>query len=435
MLAISAIALQSCKTEEETRHVSGQAPSVGFDFTLTKTKGDGKIFPFYTIGHFTNSSSADAFSYVWNFSDGQTLQQYSREPVHQWATGGDHVVTLTVISPGGKNTLSKPVTTPDPCTDDTWKQLTNCGEAQWILSPAKGAIEMFIDTIGWVSYDQVKPLDCQVNDIFVFRANGSFYYDNAGDVGLSGGSANPVCTPKTDDLNALNGDTFNLDKTIDGHPKIVFPRDTSIRRGSWLGITDSVIGNSYEIVSINTNEMLVQGRLASPSLKGQGVRLKFINLTSPAAFNNLLNGGDSKTWLLDPDSTAKAIVVGTEGNPSEYYAGGKLATCQVDDEYTFFSNNTVSYDAKGSTYQPGTYICGPDNSYTPVAFTVENVENGLSGVKEIKLPADAKYFIGIKDRAPENTYRILKLTPAGMTLMSGTSTGGVRHTMKFVPKK
>ncbi len=143
------------------------------------------------------------------------------------------------------------------------------------------------------------------------------------------------------------------------------------------------------------------------------------------------------TWKLDPLSAAP-IIVGNEGNPSEYHPGGPLAACQVNDEYTFaFVNNTfkLSYVANGDTFNGGNvdpnYNCGSDRSYEGV-FTFNTAVVG-AGIATLTLQGTPpSRFIGVTD-VSSNNYRIISISATEMVLRSGTSTETV-HQMRFVKK-
>ncbi|MFN0255092.1 lipocalin family protein [Pedobacter ureilyticus] len=137
------------------------------------------------------------------------------------------------------------------------------------------------------------------------------------------------------------------------------------------------------------------------------------------------------TWKLDASSTAP-IIVGTENNPGEYYPGGALSPCQVDDDYTFsFANNAfkLTYRANGQTLHGGN--CGSDRSYEST-FTFSKTVEG-AGIATITIPGSAPdRFIGITDPS-SNNYRIISITANEMVLRSGKSSEVV-HQMRFVKK-
>jgi len=142
-------------------------------------------------------------------------------------------------------------------------------------------------------------------------------------------------------------------------------------------------------------------------------------------------------WKLDGGSSAP-VIVGTEGNPSEYFGGGSLATCQLDDDYTFsFANNAfkVVYNAHGATFNGGNvepnYNCGSDRSYES-AFTFITAVEG-AGIATITIPnTPPNRFIGVTD-VSSNNYRIISITANEMVLRSGKVNEAV-HTMRFVKK-
>ena len=144
----------------------------------------------------------------------------------------------------------------------------------------------------------------------------------------------------------------------------------------------------------------------------------------------------TRKWKLNPDPAANAIVVGTDGNPAQYYGGGPLASCQVDDVYTFGADNKLSYNANGSTFYgsniPPNYSCGADLSYNNVSFTFSNsVAAGLAGIATITTPGTPpSNFIGVTD-VSSNNYRIISITPTAMVLRSGTGSE-TTHTFKFI---
>lgn len=159
---------------------------------------------------------------------------------------------------------------------------------------------------------------------------------------------------------------------------------------------------------------------------------------TPTLNNPIFQMLTGTNWKLDPTPGTNPIIVGTENNPAEYFGGGALADCQMDDVYTFrFVNNSfrLTYDANGSTFNGGNvapnFNCGSDRSYVDRPFTFSTTVAG-AGIATITLPGvnppDA--FIGVTD-VSSNNYRIISITPTTMTLRSGTTSQAV-HQMKFV---
>ena len=113
-----------------------------------------------------------------------------------------------------------------------------------------------------------------------------------------------------------------------GNPQIVL-KD----RGNFIGLTDSVANKTYDILEATDTKLRLRG--TNPDGSRTIITLAPYDATAP--FKLLLTDGSSRTWKLD-NATDAPIVVGTELNPTEYFAGvkaGELPACQSDDEYTF----------------------------------------------------------------------------------------------------
>ena len=157
---------------------------------------------------------------------------------------------------------------------------------------------------------------------------------------------------------------------------------------------------------------------------------------SPILNNPIFQKLTAHPWKLDANSTAP-IIVGTEGNPAEYFQGGPLADCQKDDVYTFgFVNNDfkVTYKANGATFNGGNiapnYNCAADRSYSDVIFTFSTAISG-AGIATITMPGNPpSNFIGVTD-VSSNNYRIISISDTQMVLRSGKTNEAV-HQMRFI---
>jgi hypothetical protein len=143
----------------------------------------------------------------------------------------------------------------------------------------------------------------------------------------------------------------------------------------------------------------------------------------------------SKSWKLNPADGS--IIVGTEGNPAQYFAGGVIANCQKDDVYTFSTAFKLNYNAAGSTFNGGNlapnFTCDIDRSYSNVTYTFTPGTSAGAGIATITLPgAVPTNFIGVTDIA-SNNYRIISISATAMVLRSGTATETV-HQFKFIPQ-
>jgi len=141
----------------------------------------------------------------------------------------------------------------------------------------------------------------------------------------------------------------------------------------------------------------------------------------------------AKSWKLDPADGS--IIVGTEGNPAQYFGGGAIADCQKDDIYTFSTALKLTYNANGATFNGGNiapnFTCGTDRSYSNVSFTFEPGVTAGAGLATITLPgAIPVNFIGVTDIS-SNFYRIISISATNMVLRSGKTTETV-HQFKFI---
>jgi PKD repeat protein len=144
----------------------------------------------------------------------------------------------------------------------------------------------------------------------------------------------------------------------------------------------------------------------------------------------------AKSWKLNPEPGVNPIIVGTESNPSQYFGGGALADCQMDDVYTFSTGLKLTYNANGSTFNGGNvapnFNCGSDRSYNNISYTFDpSVPAGAAGIASITISGTPPTnFIGVTD-VSSNNYRIISISEDEMVLRSGTPAETV-HQFKFV---
>jgi hypothetical protein len=204
----------------------------------------------------------------------------------------------------------------------------------------------------------------------------------------------------------------------------------------FIGTTDVVVSNKYEIRSYDDNNLTLRGVIANTGGQFVEIKLRKVAPLTIADVKTLLTGGSSKAWKLDGTTGANTIIVGTEANPAAYFGGGPIEDCQKDDKYTFNINNTLVYASGGSTYNGGNiapnYTCGIDRSYN-LTYTFGAVTGGVAGLAGIQLPgAVPTTFIGVTDVPSENYYRIIDISPTSMLLRAGNGSGTVFQ-FKMVP--
>jgi PKD repeat protein len=402
--------------------LSGSASEADFNFVQPQAPD---TLPYETSVSFINNSK-EAILYQWNFGDNSALSP-EKDPTHVFKTGGTYNVTLTTVGTNGNNSITKVLAVSDACQDDVFNKLTNCAMGEWTWSTGADAIKV-LSPDGLQVYFAGPAAGCQADDVFKFSKDGSFVYEANGQT-FDAQAGFSCQAPKA------NAQKFKLVVKAGQLPKIILAPLAGGTGSPFIGTTDVVEGNSYTIQNYTENTLTLRakdpsnGNLIEISLK----KLVVLGIND---ILNLLTGGSSKRWKLDPDPAAKAIIVGTENNPAEYFGGGTLEACQTDDIYTFFSNNTLNYNAAGATFNGGNiapnYNCGADRSYN-IPYSFGATTGGVAGLGTILLPgagAPPARFIGVTD-VPENVYRIIEISPTRMLLRAGSGSGTIFQ-FKFI---
>ena len=420
LCVLSSLFFVQCRKSEI--ELVGSASSAEFSF-IQSTASDTLPYP-YNV-NFTNSSK-EAFLYQWNFGDNSAFSA-EKNPIHTYKVGGTYNVTLTSVGTFGNNSVTKVLSVLDACQNDFFNKLTNCTYGEWTWSTDDDAIKVLYAD-GTSVYSYTSAADCQIDDVFKFNVNGDFGYEANDQTYIQSTS---ICGPAK-----ANASSYQVVAPNGYYPKIILGALASGIGRPFLGTTDSVENNTYEVLSFTQNSMLVRATLSNSG--GKFVQIKLVKKTilTLDGIKQILTGGSSRSWKLDPTTGANSIVVGTEGNPTEYYGGGPLEpTCQVDDVYSFSINDHLIYNANGSTFNGGNiapnYNCGADRSFEKT-YVFGAVVGGLDGLAQIQLElAPPASFIGTTDVPAENYYRIMEITPTKMLLRAGSG-AGVVFQFKFV---
>jgi hypothetical protein len=400
----------------------GSPSEAAFTF-LQAPPSDTLPYPYKVT--FTNNST-EAFIYQWSFGDNSAFSA-EKDPVHVFKAGGTYNVTLTTVGTYGNNATTRVISVFDACQNQFFNSLTSCATGEWTWSADNDAIKVYYAD-GVSLYSTNAAADCQLDDIYKFSANGTFMYESNGQTYVQSTSSCDV--PKA------NATGYKVITSATQAPRIVL-NDMEAGLGTpFIGTTDEVEGNSYEVKSYSAATLTLRAVLKNTGGKIIEIKLKKRADLTIADIKDILTGGSSRSWKLDASTGANAIVVGTEGNPSEYYGGGPLEpNCQIDDVYTFSSADNLNYNANGSTFNGGNiapnYNCGADRSFT-VNYVFGPITGGASGLAAIQLPsAPPANFIGTTDVPTENYYRIIEITPTRMLLRAGNGSGTVFQ-FKFV---
>jgi PKD repeat protein len=421
LVAVSSILVQ-CK--KDPLGLSGSASAAEFSFTVTPMQDS---LPFAYVVSFTNASQ-EAFQYQWDFGDNTALSS-EKNPTHKYAVGGEYTVKLISVGTNGNNTIAKRIFVTSACQNDFFNTLTGCNNFVWTWSNDADAIRV-LSPDGSQLFFAGAAAPCQVDDQYKFYADGRFEYEANGQT-FDAQAGFSCQAPKA------NAKTFKVFSKAGAPPEIILDKIPGSTASPFIGTTDVVDNNRYEIVSYTADKITLRGRIAGTGGQRLEIKLKKVVVLTLADIKNLLTGGSTKGWKLDPAPGANAIIVGTEANPSQYFAGGALDGCQVDDVYTFSVADKVTYNANGSTFNGGNiapnYNCGADRSYNNISYTFGATTGGVAGLATLQLPSSPPaIFIGTTD-VPDNTYRIIEISATKMTLRAGNGSGTVFQ-FKFIPQ-
>ena len=409
LILAGAAALAACRKDGVTS-LEGPIPTPGFTVQLNTDQ-----FP--VVATFTNTTT-DAFLYQWDFGDGSPLVA-GQSVTHTYKTPDTYRVKLTAAGRGGSGSSPQmPVVIPSICGNAGYAVLTACGgtgATSWTLSNQPGAVQRL--AAGGAVLSTSTTLDpCQLDDVFSFTSGFTYAYDAAG-----GTYANGTC-----------GADKSGNSDFSYRPNGTLGQLVLRRNGAFIGLPDSVVNKTYDIVEATPTELRLQG--TNPD--GTKTITTYIpQLSALDRAKQFLTGGSSRTWVLD-NTVAKTIVVGNEGAPAGYYAGGPLGGlpgCQADDEYTFTADGKFTYDAKAETYVAldaagkDLYACQPPRSdNTTFAF---GPASG-TGIAQFVL-GKAGTFIGVTNAPTDRVYRILSVDNQHMVLRAGGPTADPLFTIQL----
>jgi PKD repeat protein len=424
MLAFSVMALLTqCK--KALPELSGTPSVADFDFLQTAASD---TLPYTYRVNFTNKSSGE-FLYQWSFGDNSSLSS-EKSPSHVYKVGATYDVRLTTVGTNGNNSITKKVFVGDACQNDFFKKLTLCNTGEWTWSNDGDAIRV-LSPDGTQVYFAGGAAGCQVDDVFKFSADGTFGYDANGQT-FDAQAGFSCQNPKP------NAGKYKVVVKPNELPQIILDSNVAGGNKPFIGTTDIVDSNKYRVVSYTEDAILLRARIAGSGGVRLEVKLKKKVVLTVAGIRDILTGGSSKGWKLDPAAGANAIIVGTEGNPAQYFGGGGLDPCQLDDVYTFFSDNRVTYNANGATFNGGNiapnYNCGIDRSFSNISYIYGPTQGGVTGLATLQLPsAPPNVFIGTTDVPAENQYRIIEISPTKLVLRAGNGSGTVFQ-FKLIPQ-
>ena len=409
LVLAGAAALAACRKEGVTS-LEGPIPTPAFTVSLNTTQ-----FP--VVATFTNTTT-DAFLYQWDFGDGSPLVS-GQNVTHTYKLPDTYRVKLTAAGRGGSSSSPQlPVVIPSACDNAGYAVIAACGgtgATSWTLSDQPGAVVKLSASGAVLSTSPVLNA-CQLDDVFSFANTFAYSYD-AGAGTFGGGTCGKPLSGNSDFVYKPNG---ALGQIILQRPR------------SFIGLPDSVVNKTYDIVEATPTRLRLQGTNPDGT---KTVTTYMPQLSALDRAKQFLTGGSSRTWVLD-NTVAAPIVVGNEGNPSAYFPGvplGGLPACQADDEYTFTADGKFTYDAKAETYVAldaagkDVYACqAPRSANTTFAF---GPATG-TGLAQFVL-GKAGTFIGVTNAPADRVYRIISIDNQHMVLRAGGPTADPLFQLKL----
>lgn len=170
----------------------GQLPQTSFTVTPVASKVNTYLV--------TSTTTPSAFAYKWDMGDGNGVRDGKQVDTAYYPEKGTFTIKLTVLAKGGYATATQTVTVanddPNGCVGKK-ALLTNCTSKTWVLDQPGGGALFVGDVNGgqwWSnSASDVNAADrtCLFNDEYTFKKDGSFIFDDKGDIRVDDESGAP----------------------------------------------------------------------------------------------------------------------------------------------------------------------------------------------------------------------------------------------------
>lgn len=173
--ALLLIVISSCDPEVDDKLELGDKPTASFDIIAGSTPNDFTLIN-TTDGAFITQWEIESFGVF----EGETVDVSI--PLR-----GDYNVTMTTFNSGGSDSSTSTITVasddPNGCFGN-FELLTGCDEKVWKIAAEEAALHVGPNLVDnyWVnSASDVNDRACQFDDLYTFRSNGEFEFNNNGD--------------------------------------------------------------------------------------------------------------------------------------------------------------------------------------------------------------------------------------------------------------
>jgi PKD repeat protein len=122
---------------------------------------------------FTDTSTGDNLTYLWNFGDGNTSPE--QNPIHEYAVSGEYTITLTTTNNYGSNTITSIVTaTVEPASNGEEEESDGCFIAGTLIQLPSSTIAIEYIKVG----DVVKSFDVGTSSIVDSKVTETFVHSD-----------------------------------------------------------------------------------------------------------------------------------------------------------------------------------------------------------------------------------------------------------------
>lgn len=285
-LASLVLITTSCLPEDADMEL-GPKPEASF----TVSPVEGKVNTFLLV------SDIDAASFQWDRGEGFVTG--NKVDTAYFPLAGQYTIKMNAFTQGGMVTTENLVTVDanDPslrCVGDAVAMLTGCGDSQtWVLagggSLAVGPTDR--STVWWAVPDgEVEMRNCVLNDEFTFHADGTFSFDNLGDVWVEGNS----------NLGLGSGDKCVDWSTIGSDYAAWGPSSDYTFEASSVEITVSGVGAYLGLYKVANT-----GEIQTPAEAGGAITYKVLELTDKKLKVEINFGGGIWTYTFIPEGTVE----------------------------------------------------------------------------------------------------------------------------------
>lgn len=274
LMIVAAIAwFAGCKPDTAVPDQGGKPKAA---FTVTPVAGK-------TNTYVLTASTSGAFIWRWDIGDGSKPVNGSQTDTAYYGSKGTYKVQLVVVTKGGYDSLSQTIQVdsddPNGCFGNK-ALLTGCASKTWVLAPEAGALWVGPNDHSqtwWANAaGDVAGRACQFNDEYTFSKNGTFAFDNKGDMFVDNDSG---IDPFPSDILNNSGNKSGCYAWADINPAyaawgsgnhtftVTGSTLTVVGKGAFLGLykagdagTTAVPDNQvvYSIVSLTDTRMVLQ---------------------------------------------------------------------------------------------------------------------------------------------------------------------------------